>query len=336
MSLISKLFRYKKPKVNNSITKSRNAQLDAIASCDSETMMRRFSMSMKIKEMVSLDKNFAKTKYKIIKYKNVSDDKMSVIAEKIFRDDYQKINSIDKKYFIKFKSNKVYSNNAGNDLAIFNTLKNKDNVNIIKPVAVLDRIGYYCLIYEYFEGNTLKELIEMTESKIERAQVIATLIQITLGINHLHKLNIVHNDLSLSNIMVDQNQNYKIIDYDKAFIIPNQDINKNKKYKKDVLDMGNIIIAFINGPSNKRRSSSNSEVSKSNIILKKICDENTAKQIYEIVKNATNLKKNNYLTKSIMKTSVFIENRPVYRSNSVNVKSKRKSCVVNFSTKTWM
>jgi|LSQX01.3.fsa_nt_gb serine/threonine-protein kinase len=72
-----------------------------------------------------------------------------------------------------------------------------------------DNIGY--IIMEYVDGTELKQLYKSGESNLN--VLIDIFIQIIDGIGYLHKNEVYHRDIKPQNIMVDTNNNVKIIDF---------------------------------------------------------------------------------------------------------------------------
>lgn len=69
------------------------------------------------------------------------------------------------------------------------------------------------LVLDYFNGITLEEKLELAGGSIDEDKVKEILRQIALGIKDLHDNNIIHHDIKLENIMCDEDNNVKIIDY---------------------------------------------------------------------------------------------------------------------------
>ena len=82
----------------------------------------------------------------------------------------------------------------------FNTLKKIDNQNILKIFEIYrDKENYY-LITEYCSGGDFYEI--MKNNFLSEIQVACIMYQILLGLNHIHKLKIIHRDLKLENILL--------------------------------------------------------------------------------------------------------------------------------------
>lgn len=90
---------------------------------------------------------------------------------------------------------------------ILKKVKKMDHPNLIK---ILDHNDNY-LIFPYYPG-TLYEYLIKTE-KITATNIIRIMLQIVNGLRTLHDNNIAHLDLKLENIMLDENENVVIVDF---------------------------------------------------------------------------------------------------------------------------
>ena len=77
---------------------------------------------------------------------------------------------------------------------------------------IVDNSGYH-LIMEYLKGNQLDDYIKKISGPINEIRAIDIFLQVLDGISHIHKLNIVHRDIKPSNIIIDQNDQIKLLDF---------------------------------------------------------------------------------------------------------------------------
>ncbi|CAD8133407.1 unnamed protein product [Paramecium octaurelia] len=72
------------------------------------------------------------------------------------------------------------------------------------------------LIYPYFSGGTLNQLISANSNDISQLKVKSIMKKILSGLNHIHSLGIIHRDIKMDNIMleeIDDHKCVKIIDF---------------------------------------------------------------------------------------------------------------------------
>ncbi|MDP4116468.1 MAG: serine/threonine-protein kinase [Bacteroidota bacterium] len=83
----------------------------------------------------------------------------------------------------------------------------------------------YCIAMEYAEGETLKSLIKRI-GPIPEARSKNILKQILEGLNYAHSKGIIHRDIKPSNIIIDKNDNVKIMDFGIAKILGDRNLTK--------------------------------------------------------------------------------------------------------------
>ena len=68
-----------------------------------------------------------------------------------------------------------------------------------------------CIVIEYVDGLTLAEWIKTSPSRAQRERVLAQLLEV---LEYIHSLQLVHQDLKSSNVLITRNgQNVKLIDF---------------------------------------------------------------------------------------------------------------------------
>jgi calcium-dependent protein kinase len=126
------------------------------------------------------------------------------------------------------KSNSTSSQDEDEVLNEINILKKLDHPNIVKIFEFYNTKDAYYLITEFCQEG---ELYDKIKHKFTEQQIAIIFHQVFSGLNYLHINNIIHRDLKLENILVDQvDQNHnlmiKIIDFGTAKIL-----QKNKSEK---------------------------------------------------------------------------------------------------------
>ena len=90
------------------------------------------------------------------------------------------------------------------------------NIVIVHDADVVR--GQWCIIVEYLDGNTLGELIELEGGQtVERVAFILT--QVCAALDYAHGCGVIHRDIKPSNIMILENDQIKVTDFDLASIV---------------------------------------------------------------------------------------------------------------------
>jgi len=77
---------------------------------------------------------------------------------------------------------------------------------------IADNNGFH-LIMEFVEGFPLDDLITKVSGPIQELRAIEIIIQVLEGIKHIHNKNIIHRDIKPSNIVIDKNDDVKLLDF---------------------------------------------------------------------------------------------------------------------------
>ncbi len=117
-----------------------------------------------------------------------------------------------------------------------------------------------CIIEEYIAGKSLSEYFE--NNMVSFAQIINFGIQLCNVLEYIHNSNgIIHMDLKPNNIIVDDNNNIKIIDFDNSifkgqcidnnygsvgFASPEQYHKKMVDYTADIYSLGMVLLYMVN------------------------------------------------------------------------------------------
>jgi serine/threonine protein kinase len=78
---------------------------------------------------------------------------------------------------------------------------------------------FYFILMEFIEGKTLYDYVNnvfSTKTSNSDKEVLTILLNLTEALNALWSGGFVHNDLSLENVMVEENLNVKLIDFEKT------------------------------------------------------------------------------------------------------------------------
>jgi len=87
-----------------------------------------------------------------------------------------------------------------------------NNAHVLKPCLQTRKRNYLYIVTEFIKGQTLKQwMIDHPKPDVEEVRNIIE--QITQGLRALHRQEMFHQDLRPDNIMIDQNDVVKIIDF---------------------------------------------------------------------------------------------------------------------------
>lgn len=145
--------------------------------------------------------------------------KMYTIIKKIYeKQDKATYIVLDKetkaKYLLKIRHNSCVNLFESE---IYKILKKNIHKNVISFINYTKFDNYQYYIYEYFEGYNLAELLNK-KNKLQENEIKHIILQITNGLKFLHSYDIIHCDLKLDNIIINDNNDVKIIDFDLAII----------------------------------------------------------------------------------------------------------------------
>lgn len=89
-------------------------------------------------------------------------------------------------------------------------LLNHSNIAETYSLEEVPQIGR-CIVMEYVDGMTLAQWLNSSPTRAQRERVLAQLLEV---MEYIHGLQLVHNDLKSSNILITRNgQNVKLIDF---------------------------------------------------------------------------------------------------------------------------
>lgn len=159
-----------------------------------------------LKSMFMNNKHFSE--YKIIK----------TICDKTNKGTYIiKSDRDNSKYILKIRH---ISHENSFEKNICSILKHHPHKNIIQFIDLYQNNEYYYFIYEYFEGTNL--LNHIKKKTLTEQQIKNILTQLTYAVKFLHSYNIIHCDLKLENIIINNKNEIKIIDFDLSIICDNE------------------------------------------------------------------------------------------------------------------
>lgn len=99
--------------------------------------------------------------------------------------------------------------------------------NIIRFHGVCDLEQSVGIVIDYCPGGTLTDYIVNNKGKIEIDEKVKILLGIALGIQHLHKNNVIHRDIKGENMLFSAENEVVIIDFGVATLINNTEEENN-------------------------------------------------------------------------------------------------------------
>ena len=108
--------------------------------------------------------------------------------------------------------------NLKNEIGILEKL---NHPHILKLYSAFDTKNHVVLEMEYIGGPSLHGLLKSKDKRrLDEPKAKKILIQILKGLKHCHSNNISHRDIKLENLLLDENENIKIIDFGFSTCMP--------------------------------------------------------------------------------------------------------------------
>lgn len=87
-----------------------------------------------------------------------------------------------------------------------------DHPNIIKTYQVIDSEEECYIVMQYASGGEMMEYLA-AQSKLSEIEARKFFAQLISGLDHIHQASIVHRDLKLENLLLDEKNNILITDF---------------------------------------------------------------------------------------------------------------------------
>ena len=118
--------------------------------------------------------------------------------------------------------------NINNEVFLLKILNHK---NVLRLFEIIESIDFIFLIYEYFDGELLSEVVKTR--KFEEKEILTILYRMATALTYLHHtMRTAHLTLNLDSILIDKNFNVKITNFRYSRLY-SRDIN-NFKERKDM------------------------------------------------------------------------------------------------------
>eukprot|EP00042_Codosiga_hollandica_P039555 m.332677 g.332677 ORF g.332677 m.332677 type:complete len:945 (+) comp55640_c0_seq2:220-3054(+) len=91
-------------------------------------------------------------------------------------------------------------------------MRRLNHPHVIQLYEVIETPSLYCLVTEVAEGGEVLDYI-VAHGSLNEKETRKFIRQLVAAVDHLHKANIVHRDLKVENLLLDEQLNIKIIDF---------------------------------------------------------------------------------------------------------------------------
>ena len=118
------------------------------------------------------------------------------------------------KYICRIKKNSLETEN---EIQIYNKLVDNNCDKIAHYISYTSLPNHTYFIIEYIDGITLYDYVK--SKTVDNTEIFIILNKMLLGLQFLHSCNIVHCDIKLDNVMITNDNEIKIIDFDMSKII---------------------------------------------------------------------------------------------------------------------
>lgn len=106
--------------------------------------------------------------------------------------------------------NKAVQREFAQEVYIMRKIRHK---NIVQFIGASTRPPGLCIVTEYMAGGSLFDFLHKQNDVLKLSTVLRLAIDISKGMNYLHRNNIVHRDLKTANVLMDENEVVKIADF---------------------------------------------------------------------------------------------------------------------------
>jgi len=95
------------------------------------------------------------------------------------------------------------------ELSILRKVRHKNIVQLIGAMTTPPRL---CLVTEFMKGGSVLQFLHK-HAPLKLAQLVKLSSGVALGMDYLHKVNVIHRDLKTANLLMDENEVVKVADF---------------------------------------------------------------------------------------------------------------------------
>lgn len=143
------------------------------------------------------------------------------------------------KVIIKKFKNSIFKRNFNERVHEAVVLSNLKHKCIPEILGVINEKGFYGFVLQYMEGYTVREMLFKKGYKFSKEEIYSIGIKLIEIIVYLHNNKIVHGDISISNVMINEN-NVFLIDFGLA-----RKVDNNYSYVLDYSYLGDFLLYLI-------------------------------------------------------------------------------------------
>jgi len=93
--------------------------------------------------------------------------------------------------------------------------------NVVKFVDAVDTVKQVCIVMEFLGGGSLHHYLKKRPTRrLEDSRARRIFVQMCAGLKYLHDRYIVHRDIKLENLLLDENATVKLIDFGFSTVVP--------------------------------------------------------------------------------------------------------------------
>ncbi|KAJ4702200.1 putative Protein kinase [Melia azedarach] len=85
--------------------------------------------------------------------------------------------------------------------------------NVVQFIGACTRPPRLCIVTEYMSGGSMYDYLHRQKGNFELLSLLRVAIDISKGMNYLHRNNIIHRDLKAANLLMDENGVVKVADF---------------------------------------------------------------------------------------------------------------------------
>jgi tRNA A-37 threonylcarbamoyl transferase component Bud32 len=103
------------------------------------------------------------------------------------------------------------------------TLRKVHHKNVIQLIGAITKGPMLCLVTEFMHGGSMLSFLHK-HAPLRLSQIVKYSTGVALGLDYLHKINIVHRDVKTANLLMDENDVVKIADFGVARVMANDGV----------------------------------------------------------------------------------------------------------------